>query len=124
MNSIVKKTKQLISLGILSIAAATAPAQAADRQDVIAGVIVGVTAGYMLSEHNGHLNVVYRYPRHHDYDRHDDDHWRHYRTYDRHPHYHNKFCHHDARGYGFRHRPQVSYRHQRDLDHKYRDRHH
>ena len=132
MNFFVKKANRLIALGILGLAAATAiPAQAADRQDVIAGVIVGATAGYILSEHNGHVRVIYRDSDHRDYHhdnyhhddyRHDNGRWHNYHRYDH--HHHNRFCHHDAREHRFGHGPQASFRHTRDFSYNDREHHH
>lgn len=75
-----------IKLGLLLAAIASTSTQAADREDVIAGVIVGAAAGYMLSEHGGGVQIDYNTYRRTHYGPHDYHHNHHH--YDR--HYHGK----------------------------------
>lgn len=92
-----------IKLGLLLAAIATASAgtRAADREDVVAGVIVGAAAGYMLSEHGGGLQIDYnsyrrdRYPYHHH--RHGHPHHSHkHHGYNHHGYYRHKSGHRQA----------------------------
>lgn len=112
MNSLTKNTpwlKVIALVGILS--AASLSARAADREDVVAGVIIGTAAGYILSEHGANIHIGYRrgdYGHHHhtrycEHDRHHAKFDRHYRDYRHgHKHYHGSKHHRDDRYYGNR----------------------
>lgn len=64
-----------------TIAAASTQLRAADREDVVAGVLIGATAGYILSEHNDNVHIAYRQSNRH---------WQN----DRHSHQHHPKCKH------------------------------
>lgn len=122
MNPNIKKRYWLKIFSVLCIIfSVSANTQAADRDDVVAGVIVGAAAGYLLSEHGKHLHVSYRSG---EYNEHHSPNDRHYPTshrrsgdsYHHGKHYrdkHNHGKHRDNRHYSKPHHPEDRCEHHR-----------
>lgn len=95
-------TTQALTLtaAILVALLTSASSQAADREDVVAGVVIGTAAGYLLAEHGHRLDINYRYSKYPD----------HHRRDEYHPRYHNHF--HNRHAYGnYRHKGHRYARH-------------
>lgn len=102
MNSFTKNTPWLNIIAILAIITTfSLSARAADREDVVAGVIVGAAAGYILSEHGGNLKIGYGNNRHRHYNSHRDYRHDHHNHHNHHSHgyhhgkHHSKYDHRD-----------------------------
>lgn len=105
--------KPLALLGIL--ATANLPLQAADREDVIAGVLIGTAAGYILAEHGGNGRVVHRHdqPYHQPY--------QHKHHTPRHHHQHVSHCRHSSH---FDSRDAYHRSYKQNWSHRRNDHHH
>lgn len=61
-------TKSALSIKLLTLifigTTASMSARAADREDVVIGVVAGAAVGYALSRHSDRVQISYRYPRH------------------------------------------------------------
>lgn len=115
MNSLTKSTHWLKVIALIGVfTSASFSVQAADREDVVAGVLLGTAAGYILAEHGAHLKIGYRqgdFGHHHHtrYCKHD----RHHAKFDR---YHRDYGHSHGHKHGHKydHRYYHSGKHHRD----------
>lgn len=57
--------RTVLAIGLSTLLLASSPSRAADREDVVAGIIVGAAAGYLLSEQGDQLRIRYGHNHYH-----------------------------------------------------------